>query len=116
VLSSLVLFIASFPDYDADKSKGRKTLVIAAGKKKATSIFWVFPIISLSAIIFGVSLELFPVSALIALIPIPLIIVAGIGLGKNYENQDMLFPSMSKTLMFSRLTGALFVIGILIGL
>ena len=28
-LSSLVLFIASFPDHDADKSKGRKTLVIS---------------------------------------------------------------------------------------
>ncbi len=116
VLSSLVLFIASFPDYDADKSKGRKTLVIVAGKKKATRIFWVFPIISLCGIIFGVSLELFPTSALIALAPIPLIIIAGTGLGKHYQNQDTLFPSMSKTLMFSRLTGALFVIGILIGL
>ena len=116
VLSSLVLFIASFPDYDADKSKGRKTLVIVTGKKKATGIFWGFPIISIAALILGVWLELFPFSALIALIPIPLIILAGVGLGKNYENTDLLFPSMSKTLMFSRLTGALFVIGILIGL
>ncbi len=116
VLSSLVLFIASFPDYDADKSKGRKTLVIVAGKKKATRIFWAFPIISLGGIIFGVSTQLFPASALLALAPIPLIILAGIGLGKNYENLDMLFPSMSKTLMFSRLVGALFVVGILIGL
>ncbi len=116
VLSSLVLFIASFPDYDADKSKGRKTLVIVAGKKKATSIFWAFPIISIGAIIFGVSMQLFPVSSLIALTPIPLVIVAGIGLRKNYENPDLLFPSMSKTLMFSRLVGALFVIGILIGM
>jgi len=115
VLSSLVLFIASFPDYDADKSKGRKTLVIVTGKKKATGIFWVFPIISIAALILGIWLELFPFSALIALFPIPLIILAGIGLGKNYENTDLLLPSMSKTLMFSRLVGALFVIGILIG-
>jgi 1,4-dihydroxy-2-naphthoate octaprenyltransferase len=116
VLSSLVLFIASFPDYDADKSKGRKTLVIVAGKRKATSIFWAFPIISLGVLIFGVSVQLFPISSLLALVPIPLIILAGIGLRKNYENQDLLFPSMSKTLMFSRLTGALFVVGILINL
>jgi len=116
VLSSLVLFIASFPDYDADKSKGRKTLVIVAGKRKATSIFWAFPIISLGALIFGVSVQLFPISSLLALAPIPLIILAGIGLRKNYENQDLLFPSMSKTLMFSRLTGALFVVGILVDL
>jgi len=116
VLSSLVLFIASFPDYDADKSKGRKTLVIVAGKRKATRIFWAFPIISLGALIFGVYSQLFPISSLLALVPIPLIILAGIGLRKNYENQDLLFPSMSKTLMFSRLTGALFVVGILIDL
>ena len=116
VLSSLVLFIASFPDYDADKSKGRKTLVIVAGKRKATSIFWAFPIISLGALIFGVYSQLFPISSLLALVPIPLIILAGIGLRKNYENQDLLFPSMSKTLMFSRLAGVLFVVGILIDL
>jgi len=116
VLSSMVLFIASFPDYDADKSKGRKTLVIAAGKKKATQIFWAFPIVSLSVIISGVLMELFPISSLIALLPLPLVIVAGMGLRKNYQNQDLLFPSMSKTLMFSRITGVLFVVGILIGL
>jgi len=114
VLSSMVLFIASFPDYDADKSKGRKTLVIAAGKKKSTYIFWVFPIISLSAVIIGVSLQLFPISTLITLISIPLIVLAGLGLRKNFEKIDLLVPSMSKTLLFSRLTGVLFVIGILI--
>lgn len=114
VLSSLVLFIASFPDHDADKSRGRKTLVIVAGKKNAVSIFWGFPILALGVIIFGASLGLFPISSLIALFPIPLILVAGIGLKKNYDNQDLLFSAMSKTLTFSRLTGALFVLGILI--
>jgi len=41
-LSSLVLFIASFPDHDADKSKGRKTLVIVVGKQKAAKIILAF--------------------------------------------------------------------------
>jgi len=116
VLSSMVLFIASFPDHDADKSKGRKTLVIAAGKKKSTQIFWLFPIISLGTIFFGTLLQLFPISTLIALIPIPLIILAGMGLRKNFDKIDLLIPSMSKTLLFSRLTGVLFVVGILIDL
>ena len=64
-LSSLVLFIASFPDHDADKSKGRKTLVIAVGKQKATKLFWIFPLVSYCAIIIGVSLNLFPIISLI---------------------------------------------------
>ena len=45
VLSSLVLFITSFPDFEADKAKGRKTLVISVGKQKATIVFWIFPIV-----------------------------------------------------------------------
>ena len=116
ILSSLVLFIASFPDHDADKSKGRKTLVIVAGKKKASIIFWVFPAISYAAIICGVILQQFPVSVLMAFLPAPLVVLAGIGLRKNYKNTDLLFPSMSKTLMFSRLTGAIFVLGFLVGI
>ncbi|MDX1596135.1 MAG: prenyltransferase [Nitrosopumilaceae archaeon] len=115
VLSSLVLFIASFPDYDADKSKGRKTLVIALGKKQATKIFWLFPLISFGLIVSGVMLELFPVSTLLTLFSIPLIVISGKGLKTNYDNMDKLVPFMSKTLLFSRITGILLIIGFLVG-
>src|SRR3989338_7470883 len=84
VLSSLVLFIASFPDHDADKSKGRKTLVIVVGKQKATSLFWAFPIISYSVIIIGISIGAFPISSFITLFSIPLIIKTGLSLKRNF--------------------------------
>lgn len=113
-LSSLVLFIASFPDHDADKSKGRKTLVIIVGKQKATKLFWVFPCISYIAIIVGVSLNLFPVISLISFLSIPLVIKSGLGLKKNYDSVDRLIPFMSSTLMFSRVTGVLFVVSFLL--
>jgi 1,4-dihydroxy-2-naphthoate octaprenyltransferase len=115
-LSSLVLFIASFPDHDADKSKGRKTLVIVVGKQKASKLFWIFPLISYLAIIIGVSVNLFPVFSLISFFSIPLIIKSGLGLQKNYDSIDDLVPFMSSTLMFGRLTGTLFVVGFLIPL
>jgi 1,4-dihydroxy-2-naphthoate octaprenyltransferase len=116
VLSSMVLFIASFPDHDADKSKGRKTLVISVGKQKAAKLFWIFPIISYSAILVGVSIGLFPEFSLICFLSIPLMIKSGRGLQKNYDAVDGLVPFMSSTLMFSRLTGVLFVVGFLISL
>ena len=116
VLSSLVLFIASFPDHDADKSKGRKSLVIAVGKEKAAKLFWVFPIVSYFAIIIGVSTNLFPLVSLITLLGIPLMIKSGLGLRKNYDSIENLVPFMSSTLMFSRITGTLFVVSFLIGL
>ena len=114
VLSSLVLFIASFPDHDADKSKGRKSLVIAVGKEKAAKLFWIFPIISYLTIIIGVSTNLFPLVSLITLVTIPLMIKSGLGLRKNFDSIENLVPFMSSTLMFSRITGALFVVSFLI--
>ena len=116
VLSSLVLFIASFPDHDADKSKGRKSLVIAVGKEKAAKLFWIFPLLSYCAIIIGVSTNLFPILSLITLFTIPLMIKSGLGLRKNFNSIDNLVPFMSSTLMFSRITGVLFVASFLISL
>jgi 1,4-dihydroxy-2-naphthoate octaprenyltransferase len=113
-LSSLVLFIVSFPDHDADKSKGRKTLVIAVGKKTGSKLFWIFPMVSYLAIIIGVATNLFPVLSLISFLAIPLMIKSGIGLQRNYDSIDNLVPYMSSTLMFGRITGILFVIGFLI--
>jgi 1,4-dihydroxy-2-naphthoate octaprenyltransferase len=116
VLSSLVLFVASFPDHDADKSKGRKTLVITVGKEKATYLFWVFPLISYSIIIVGVFIGVFPYLSLITLTSVPLMIKSGFGLKRNFNSVDELLPSMSSTLLFSRVTGALFVLSFLPGI
>jgi len=116
VLSSLVLFIASFPDHDADKSKGRKTLVIVIGKEKSAKLFWIFPLVSYFAIIIGVSTNLFPLISLIALLGTPLMIKSGLGLRKNFDLIENLTPFMSSTLMFSRITGILFAVSFLIGL
>ncbi len=116
VLSSLVLFITSFPDHDADKSKGRKTLVIVLGKQKASSIFWIFPIVAYSILFLGISLEIFPIYALISLAVLPLIIKSGIVLRQNFDNIQQLVPAMASTITFSRITGALFVIGFILTL
>ena len=115
-LSSLVLFIASFPDHDADKSKGRKTLVITVGKEKARKLFWIFPLFAYGVIVIGAVLNYLPVLTLISLVSFPLIIKSGIGLQKNYDSVDNLVPYMSSTLKFSRFTGILFVISFLIPL
>ncbi|GBF24459.1 1,4-dihydroxy-2-naphthoate octaprenyltransferase [archaeon MnTg01] len=116
VLSSLVLFITSFPDYDADKAKGRKTLVIFLGKQKATTMFWIFPLIAYSVLISGIIYELFPLYCIISLVAVPLIIKAGISLKQNFDNIQDLVPAMSSTITFSRITGTLFIIGFILTL
>jgi len=114
VLSSLVLFITSFPDHDADKAKGRKTLVISLGMQKACSILWIFPVIAYGITIIAVDFEIFPIFCLIILATIPLIIKSGQKLKQNYDELTNLIPVMSSTLHFSRITGALLVVGFLV--
>jgi len=114
ILSSFVLFITSFPDHDADKAKGRKTLVINLGKQKACTFFWVFPIIFYSVSIFAIIIGVFPIFCLIILSTIPLVIKFGKKLKQNYEKLDKLLPIMSSTLVFSRVTGILLVAGFLL--
>ncbi len=113
-LSSLVLFIASFPDHDADKSKGRKTLVICVGKENARKLFWIFPLIAYSMIIIGISLNFFPLLSLICFLSFPFMINSGVGLQKNFNSVHELVPFMSSSLKFSRITGILFVLSFLI--
>lgn len=115
-LSSLVLFITSFPDFEADKAKGRKTLVISVGKQKATMVFWIFPIVVYSILISGIFYEIFPIYCIISLAMFPLIIKAGLLLKQNFDDTNKLIPTMSYTITFSRITGALFVIGFLLNL
>jgi len=116
VLSSLVLFITSFPDHDADKAKGRKTLVISLGMQKACSILWIFPAITYGITIIAVIFEIFPVFCLIILSTVPLIIRSGLKLKQNYDKLTNLIPVMSSTLYFSRITGVLLVVGFLVNI
>jgi len=115
-LSSLILFITSFPDHDADKAKGRKTLVISLGKKRACSILWVFPVITYGITVIAVFFEVFPIFCLLILLTIPLIIRSGLKLKQNYDKLINLIPVMSSTLYFSRITGVLLIVGFLVNI
>jgi len=110
VLSSTVLFVNSFPDFDADKKHGRKTLVIVLGKEKAVSAIWIFPIIIYGVIITSVILGVFPIISLITLATMPLAIKFGIALKQHYQDIERLVPIMQGFVSFGRITGALFVV------
>ena len=110
VLSSFVLFITSFPDYDIDKAKGRKTLVISFGLERSCRVFWVFPIIVYTLTIVSVILDVFPLICISILLTFPLIIKSGKKLKTSYNKLPGLISTMSSTLVFSRITGTIFFI------
>ena len=53
ILSALVLFVASFPDHDADRAGGRKTLVIVLGRERASKLYWLFLVASPAVLFCG---------------------------------------------------------------
>jgi 1,4-dihydroxy-2-naphthoate octaprenyltransferase len=114
ILSSTVLFVNSFPDYDADKAHGRKTLVIVLGKAKAASSVWIFPITLYGIILASVITHIFPIVSLITLLTLPIAIKYGIYLRHKFDQIEEFVPIMKNFVAYSRITGALLVASFII--
>lgn len=104
ILSSTVLFVNSFPDYDADKSKGRKTLVIILGKDKASKLFLLFPLIIYTIIIIGILSNLISIYTLLTFLALFFLLNA---IRRIRKVRDADLYVMNNTLKFSRSVGLL---------
>ena len=111
ILSSTVLFINSFPDYEADKSKGRRTLVIILGRKTASTIFPMFMIAAYALIAGGIFFGLTTVYSLISFVSMPFAIKSALSLRKDPQDVDNIVPAMASTVTYSRITGFLLALG-----
>jgi 1,4-dihydroxy-2-naphthoate polyprenyltransferase len=107
LLSATVLFINSFPDYEADKSKGRRTLVIILGRKVASTTFPMFIIAAYALIAGGIFFGLTKVYCLICFVSMPLAIRSALSLRKDPQSIDNIVPAMASTVTYSRITGFL---------
>jgi 1,4-dihydroxy-2-naphthoate polyprenyltransferase len=107
LLSATVLFINSFPDYDADKSKARRTLVIILGRKVASTTFPMFIITAYALIAGGIFFGLTKVYCLICFVSMPLAINSALSLRKDPQSIDNIVPAMASAVTYSRITGFL---------
>jgi 1,4-dihydroxy-2-naphthoate polyprenyltransferase len=113
-LSASVLFVNSFPDYCADRDNGRRTLVIILGKKRGAKVLSVFVSITYLMIAVGVLFGYTRLYSLISFVSIPLAARAIRYLNENNEKFEKLVPAMTNTLLYSRITGILLAIGLLL--
>lgn len=105
ILSASVLFVNSFPDYQADRSRGRRTLVILLGRQRAVKIFpWII-LCTYVLIISGIILGYLRIYSLVSLLSVPFAIRAIKRIGKSHEDVDKLVPVMGATVAYSRVTG-----------
>jgi 1,4-dihydroxy-2-naphthoate octaprenyltransferase len=114
ILSASVLFINSFPDYDADRQNGRRTLVIILGRKRGAKLFPFLIGISYGLIAAGVFFGYIKLYSLISFVSIPIAVRAILQLDITKEKVESLLPVMTTTLLYSRITGIFLAIGLLI--
>lgn len=114
ILSATVLFINSLPDYDADKSKGRRTLAIILGKKTASTIYPLFIIVTYALIAAGIFFGFTKIYSLISFASIPFGIKSIRSLRKNPERIENMVQVMASTVTYSRITGLLLALSFLL--
>jgi 1,4-dihydroxy-2-naphthoate polyprenyltransferase len=113
LLSSVVLLVTSFPDYDADKKGGRRTLVILSGKENSVKIFTAFIMVTYGMIIGGAIFNIIPLFSTIGLLSIPFAARA-INKLRRFNDTSQLISSMSNSIIYSRTCGILLAISFII--
>ncbi len=110
ILVHNLLLLNEFPDTEADKKAGRKTLPITVGKAKAGIVYSVLTVIVYLWIIGGVVAGQMPVFSLLALLTLPLAAKAILGTLKHQE-MSKLVPAMANNVLVVLLTQLLLGIG-----
>jgi 1,4-dihydroxy-2-naphthoate octaprenyltransferase len=110
ILVHNLLLLNEFPDVEADKTGGRRTLPIVMGKAKASIVYSVLTVVVYLWIIGGVVAGQMPVFSLIALLTVPFAIKAIQGALKS-EDMSKLVPAMANNVLVVLLTQFLLGIG-----
>ncbi len=113
-LVSDLLLLNQFPDMEADKTVGRKHLVILLGRKNVARIYIFFLAASYMPIIIGCLLGIFPVHAFIALSTIVLAVQTSRGVLRYSDEMKGLVPYLGKNVIIDLATPALLAIGLMI--
>ena len=114
ILVAAILYVNEVPDYEADKSAGKRHLIVMLGKEKAVKFLPLIFLLVYSSIIFGVVFRITPVWTLIALLTFPVALNVIKIAGSKYNHTAEYTPAMAKTIAIHSITGILICVGYLI--
>jgi 1,4-dihydroxy-2-naphthoate octaprenyltransferase len=116
ILTSNLLFLNEFPDWQADQKGGRRHFVISLGKKDASYLFVALLTASYLCILAGVITKMMPVVTLIGLGTIGFGWKATKGALKYYDDTEKLVPILGANVITILGTQALLAIGYVIAM
>ena len=122
LLIGAVLWINEFPDMEADKAVGKKTLVLRLGYARSIRVYvglvsgaYVLILVYALLAVFT-SLQVTILPTLIALVSVPLALRAVRVLRANYNDANTIIPANGTTIMLHLSFGILAILGFVIGI
>jgi 1,4-dihydroxy-2-naphthoate octaprenyltransferase len=116
ILTSNLLFLNEFPDWEADRKGGRRHFVISLGKKDARLFFVAFLVASYLCIVIGVLTGMMPVVTLIGLGTVGFGWKAAKGALTYYDDTEKLVPILGANVITILGTQALLAVGYVIAM
>jgi len=117
-LTANIVYIAQFPDHDADKQAGKNHLVVRLGKERAVPGYMALAAVAYLTILVGAGIHLagydmLPATVQIALLTLPLQLKAIQVLKAQFDKVQELIPGIGMTIQINLFTGLLFFAGFL---
>ena len=110
ILIALVLFINEFPDYEADKSVGKRTLVVILGKRNAVVLYHLLLALVYIIVSFFILFKILPVLGLLVFLTAPLALKAFFISRNNFDKIYELLPANASTIALHSLIGVLIIL------
>ncbi len=121
LLIAAVLWINEFPDIDADRAVGKKTMVLRLGYLRSVSVFITLLVASyLLVVLYSLlqvleSLQVTSIATLIVLLSLPVGVKAVKVLRASYQDPHAIIPANAGTIMLHLSFGLLAIVGFVIG-
>ena len=107
ILIALVLFINEFPDYLADKTVDKRTLVVILGKRRAVILYHILLACVYLTVVFLLIFNFLPLMSLIVFLSLPLAIKAYVISKNNFDKIYELLPANAYTIGLHSIIGML---------
>ena len=114
ILIMLVLLINEFPDYEADKTVQKRTLVVLLGKQNAIRVYHSLLLVAYLFILAMVVAMVFPIFCLLALVTFPIAYRAITVSRRCYASHPELLPANAATIALHFLIGISLTVGFLL--
>ena len=114
LLIAAVLYINEFPDYEADKAAGKRTLVVLQGRGRAVWGYIVLVVLSYVVVVVGVALRILPIPLLLSFLSAPIAYRAIGGVTRFHSDTPKLIPSQAATIQLHLMTSLLLSLGYLV--